>query len=144
MTLTLGPILHAAGIDPREALVIRHTFVPVHDDSGNPGIHAGSSDEEILAYTGEQPAKTRRFPAVPPPFWAVFLKEGGHSARFWAVVENHGEISNDGLLRFFDLTVSERMADLKDRLVIGWKVPIVWRMKGTTAAEYPVLEAPDA
>lgn len=144
MTLTLGPILHSAGIDPRHAQVIRHTYKDFHEDSGRPGIHANSSDEEILAYTSEFSAKPRRFPADPPPLWVIFLKDGTRSARFWSVVANRGEIANDGTLRYFDVAVTERMTELKDRLVIGWSAPRAWRVKGTTAAEYAVLEAPDA
>ena len=143
MTQTLGSILHSAGIDPRDAQAIRHSYVPWHEDSSKPGIHANSSDEEILAYTSEQSATSRRVPAVQPPLWVVFLKDAGRSARFWSVVENRGEIANDGTLRYFDLAVTEQMADLRDRLVIGWSSPIVWRIKGSTVAEYPVLEGLD-
>ena len=144
MTLTLGPILHSAGIEPSDAQVIRHAYVREHEDTGLQGIHADSSDEEILSYTSQQSAQPRVFPLVPPPIWVVFVREGGDRARLWSVVENRGEISNDGSLRTFDLVVSEHMADLRNRLVIAWPAPRSWWLKGATAAAYPVVEIADA
>lgn len=144
MTLTLGPVLHSAGIDPGEALVIRHAYVREHEDTGLPGVHADSTDEEILDYTGRQSAKLGKFPVAPPRIWVVFVKEGGNRARLWSVVENRGETSNDGDQRMFDVVASEQMADLRNRLVIGWRSPRTWRVYGTTAAAYPVMEIADA
>lgn len=103
-----------------------------------------STDDEILAYTSQQSAKPRVFPVDPPPIWMVFVREGGDRARLWSVVENRGEVSNDGALRTFDLVVSERMADLRNRLVIGWRSPRTWRLNGPTASGYPVMEIADA
>lgn len=144
MTLTLGPILHSVGIEPGEAHVIRHAYVPVHKDTGEPGIHADSTDDEILRYTSQQSAKPGGFPLVPPGIWVVFLRESGRRARLWSVLENRGETSNDGVQRTFDLATSEHLTDLRDRLVIGWRSPISWRIHGTTAADYPVVEIADA
>jgi hypothetical protein len=144
MMLTLGPILHNAGIDPGDALVIRHAYVREHEDTGLPGIHADSTGEEILDYTSQQSAMPRIFPVHPPRIWVVFVREGGDRARLWSVLENSGETSNDGRLRTFDLNVSELMADLRNRLVIGWRSPRTWRLNGTTAAAYPVKEIADA
>jgi len=92
--LTLSPVLLDAGIYPASALVIRHAYVREHEDSGLPGIHADSTDAEIIAYTRNQSADTKRFPAVPARYWVVFIKEGGDQARLWSVVENRGEVSN--------------------------------------------------
>lgn len=144
MALTLGPILLDAGIELPHALVIRHAHVRQHEDTGFRGIHAESTDAEILAYTRNQSANTQRFPAVPPRFWAVFIREGGDQARLWSVVENRGEISNDGERRVFDVVVSEHMEDLRDRLVIGWRSPRTWWMRASTAAGYPVVGIADA
>lgn len=144
MTLTLGSILLSAGIDPAGAQVIRHSYVREHEDTGLQGIHADSTDQDILRYTGEQSAKQQVFPAVPPPIWVVFVREGGDRARLWSVVDNRGEVSNDGTLRSFDLAVSERLSDLRNRLVIGWRSPRTWRLNGPTAASYPVMEIADA
>ena len=65
MTLTLGPILHSAGIDPADTLVIRHAYLRVHAYSGRHGVHANSTDDEILQYTQEQSTDPRRFPTTP-------------------------------------------------------------------------------
>lgn len=126
MTLTLEPILRGAGIDPRTTQVLRHAYVREHDDTGLRGIHADSTDEEILTYTSIQSVNPRIFPLTPPPVWVVFVREGGDRARLWSVVENHGEISSDGRLRTFDLTVTDHLADLRNRLVVGWRSPRTW------------------
>lgn len=93
MTLTLDAILRSAGIDPADAQVIRHAFVREHEDTGSPGIHADSTDDEILTYTSQQSAKPRIFPMDPPRVWVVFIREGGDRARLWSVLENRGEVS---------------------------------------------------
>lgn len=144
MTLTLGAILHSAGIGPNDAQVIRHAYVREHEDTGAQRIHADSTDDEILRYTRHQSSDPRRFPLSPPRFWVVFIREGGDRARLWSVVENRGETENDGARRSFDLAVSEHMADLRNRLVIGWRSPRTWRLNGPTAAAYPVMEIADA
>jgi hypothetical protein len=143
MTLTLGHILQSASIDAVEALVIRHAYVREHED-GRPGLHADSTEAEIISYTSEHSSNPRIFPASPPQFWVVFLPEGGDRARLWSVLENHGETSNDGALRTFELSTTEHLQDLKSRLVIGWRSPRTWRLTGSTAANYPVAEIADA
>lgn len=144
MGLTLEPILRSAGIRPEEAMVIRHAYVREHEDTGLVGLHADSTDAEILHYTARQSTKQRVFPATPPKVWVVFVREGGDRARLWSVVENHGEVSNSGALRTFDLRVSDQLDDLTNRLVIGWRSPRTWWINGTTAARYPVIEVADA
>ena len=144
MTLTFGPILQSTGIQPIETMVIRHAYVRQHEDTGLQGIHADSTHQEILHYTSRQSAKSGIFPAAPPPIWVVFLREGGNRARLWSVLDNHGEVSNDGTLRTFDVGVSEHIADLRNRLVIGWRSPRTWWLRGLTAAAYPVAEIADA
>lgn len=144
MALTLGPLLLDAGIDPSQALVIRHAFVTESDEGGPAGLHADSTQPEILAYTATQSADTRRFPAQPPRFWVVFIKEGGDQARLWSVVENRGEIARTDVRRRFDIVETEHMTDLRGRLVIGWRSPRTWRMNASTAASYPVFGIADA
>ena len=143
MSLTFAQIMLSADIDPADTLVIRHAYVREHED-GTPGIHADSTTDEILAYTSEQSANPRVFPAVPSRTWVALLPEGGDRARLWAVLHNHGESSNDGMVRRFELQPCEQLLDLRDRLVIGWRSPRTWRINGTTAASYPVAEIADA
>ncbi|WP_036318646.1 GIY-YIG nuclease family protein [Microbacterium sp. B24] len=144
MPLTLRPLLVDAGVDPSQALVIRHAFAQESEESGLTGLHADSTHAEILDYTRNQSTDVRRFPAVPPPLWVVFIREGGDQARLWSVVENRGEIARNGILRTFDLIETEHLSDLRNRLVIGWRSPRTWRMNATTAAEYPVVGISDA
>lgn len=123
---------------------MRHAYVREHEDSGLMGLHADSTDAEILEYTRTQSAVTQRFPTAPPRLWIVFIREGGDQARLWSVVENRGEIANDGVLRTFDVVQTEHMADLRKRLVVGWRSPRTWRMNAATAATYPVVGIADA
>ena len=129
MTLTLSHILASAGLEPLNTLVIRHAYVREHEDGSAP-IHADSSDDDVLAYTREQSSNTRTFPKNPAPVWVVFLPEGGDRARLWSVLTNHGEVSDDGTLRTFELTSSNILEDLRNRLVIGWRSPRTWRLGG--------------
>lgn len=144
MPLSLGPLLLDAGIDPAQALVIRHAFAQESEESGLTGLHADSTHAEIFEYTRRQSANTRSFPAVPQRVWVVFIREGGDQARLWSVVENRGEISNNGIIRTFDTVETEHMADLRNRLVIGWNSPRTWKMNAMTAARYPVMGIADA
>ena len=144
MTLTLAPILLSAGIDPTQTLVIRHAYVREPEDSELQGLDADSTDEQILYYTSRQSREPRRFAASPARHWVVFTPDGGGRARLWSVVENRGEISDSGLLRAFDLVVADQLADLRSRLVIGWRSPRTWWLSGSTAAAYPVIEIADA
>nr|WP_202387344.1 GIY-YIG nuclease family protein [Nocardioides flavescens] len=141
--MTFADVMAGAGVDPAETLVIRHAYVPVHDD-GTHGISAASSDEDVLAYTSNQSLQTRTFPASPPRVWVVFLPEGGDRARLWQVLVNCGETSRDETSRAFHLEVAEEMADLRNRLVIEWRSPRTWRVNATTAGAYRVLEIADA
>lgn len=143
MSLALAPILGSAGLDPAQVLVIRHAYAR-EDETGIRPIHADSTHTEILTYTGAQSAKPGVFPRIPPRIWIVFIRESGGRARLWSVVENHGQISNNGVIRTFNLARTETMADLRNRLVIGWPAPRAWRIRGTTAARYPVMEIADA
>ena len=139
--LTFASIMASAQIDPAEALVIRHAYVRQHED-GSTGLHADSTDAEILAYTSVH--TSRQFPAAPPRIWAVFRPEGGDRARLWSVVVNHRLLALNGNERKFELEVSDLMNDLRNRLVIGWKSPRTWCLKATTAGTYPVMEIADA
>lgn len=122
--------------------MIRHAYVKEHRD-GFRGIHADSTDAEILEYTRGY-SVTGQFPVTAPRYWVVFTKEGGNQARLWSVIENRGEVSNDGVLRKFDISESGHMSDLRRRLVIGWRAPRAWWMRGATAASYPIEGIADA
>lgn len=139
MALTLGPILADAGIDLTDAITIRHAYTT---EPG--GIHADSTDDEILTYTAEQSTSTQKFLAVPPRYWVVFIREGGAEARLWSVVENRGETWNDGTRRGFDVVRTDHMMELRNRLVIGWRPTRRWWMRAATAATYPVNSIADA
>lgn len=90
MTLTLDAILRNAGIDPADSQAIRRAFVREHEDTGMPGIHADSTDEEILSYTSQQSARPHTFPTTPPPVCGRFSSEraaiGPGSGRCWKTV----------------------------------------------------------
>lgn len=143
MTLNFASILSSAGIDPAEALVIRHAYVGEHED-GTVGIHGDSSDAEVMAYTRVQSVSPRTFPTAPPRLWIVFRPEDGDRARLWSVLVNQGETSRSGLTRTFALRHSDMMSDLRNRLVIQWRSPRTWRINATTAAAYPVAEIADS
>lgn len=142
--LTFHSIMVSAGLDPARVLAIRHAYIQEPKASGLQGIHADSTDAEILFYTSRQSATPRRFPATPPGHWAVFIPEGGDRARLWAVVENRSELPRSGPLRAFELEISPHLEDLRKRLVIGWRPARRWWINGTTAADYPVAEIADA
>lgn len=142
MALTLAPLLIDAGIDPAETIVIRHAYVPFHENTGIRGIHPNSTDTDVLAYTSNQGVVG--FPARPPRYWVVFIKEGGNEARLWSVVENHGEVGGDGSRREFALSQTDLMDDLRSRLVIRWNAPRSWWMRAVTAGPYPVTGIADA
>lgn len=59
MTLAFASILSSTGINPAETLSIRHAYVPMHADR-TPGIHADSSDTELLNYTRVHSVKAPR------------------------------------------------------------------------------------
>lgn len=144
MTLTLDVILRSAGIDPAETQAIRHAYAKGPITPAPTGIRPDSSYAEIFEYTARQDANPRVFPARPPKYWVVFLPEGGDRARLWSVLEYRREISDDGVTRTFELVETELLTDLHNRLVVGWRSPRAWRLNGTTAATYPVMEIADS
>lgn len=142
MTLTLDTLLKLAGIDSAEAIVIRHAYVALHEDTGYRGIHPNSTDAEVLAYTSNQ--SVNGFTDCPPRYWVVFIKEGSTEARLWSVVENYGEVGSDGVRREFAVARTDLMGDLAGRLVVRWSAPRRWWMRAATAGTYPVTGIADA
>lgn len=94
--------------------------------------------------TSTQSRDTKVFRAKPGRYRVIFLPDLGTRARLWAVVENLGEIANDGPLGEFELRVLPRaLSDLVGRLVIQWASPRAWWVNGTTGQKYPVIEVAD-
>lgn len=141
-TFTLGTALREAGLDLDDVMVIRHAYVPIHKD-GEVGLHATSTDGEILQYTSRQSRSTNTFPSTPARYWVVLLPDGGSRARLWDVLELVHEIDNDGAHRLFKLRSTGLLADLRSRLVLAWPLPRRWWVKGPTGAKYSVVEVRD-
>jgi hypothetical protein len=92
--LSLGHILHAAGLDDLgEVILLRHTIRPK-----DPASLRELSEQGVLAYTRIQTRKTNIFPKEPPPLWLVFVAEGerGTHSRFFTAYENGGELADEG------------------------------------------------
>lgn len=145
MTLTLGDVLRSAGIDPSDAQAIRHAFVREHEGTGLPGIHADSTDDEVLDYTARQSASPRIFPATPARMWVVFPPRGRRPRPplVGAREPRRGlERRRAAHLRPGRLRAPGRPEG--PGLVIGWRSPRTWRLNGPTAAGYPVAEIADA
>lgn len=121
MALTLGPLLLDAGIDPKLALVIRHPFVREHEDNYLLGIHADSTDAEILEYTRSQSLNTMRFrPPSRRNGWSSSEKVPTrlNSGLLWRIVRKRLTTVSFACLTSSNL---KHMADLRGRLVLGRK-----------------------
>ncbi|MEQ6900328.1 GIY-YIG nuclease family protein [Nocardioides sp. YIM 152588] len=139
-TFTLGDALAKTGIPLNDMMAIRHAYVKIHKD-GDPGIHADSTDDEILAYTSTQ--SLTGFAKKPPRYWVVLLPGQGNRARLWRIVENLGEAPPSESRRTFGLRDLDLLPDLMGRCVVQWGSPRAWWVHGTTVANYPVLDIAD-
>ncbi|WP_247826753.1 GIY-YIG nuclease family protein [Arthrobacter antioxidans] len=138
--LDLGHLLRAAGVDPDDVVVIRHTARGLSADN------AVAWGESLRDYTRTQGRRHSKLPKVPPRMWLVFLGTTGLLGRFITAYENHGEIESEGtdVQRFFDLTPSDVFSAHKDRLVIEWTAdPVNWAKVGEQAENVPVIEIAD-
>lgn len=138
--LRFGDVLRATGTDAEEVLVLRHTYRP-------DGLQAPTNPERVLAYTRSQYIEPRKFPAIPPRWWCVFMAEPGLRSRLECVYENHGEVAAERTAtnRFFDLRPSDLLSSMWGRLVIEWsRDPVNWAKSGPRAATFPVVEVADA
>lgn len=143
-TFTLGDAIAKTELPVADTMVIRHAYVKLHKD-GTPGINGDSTLEQVLTYTSSQSRDTKVFKKKLARYWIVFLPELGTRARLWAVVENLGEIHNDGPSREFKLQVlPDTLTDVAGRLVIQWASPRAWWVNGTTGQKYPIIEIADA
>ncbi|WP_400160412.1 GIY-YIG nuclease family protein [Arthrobacter sp. BPSS-3] len=138
--LKLGHILHAAGLTPEDAMVIRHTLNP-----GGLATREVAMSAQLLAFTREQ-GINNKVGKEPPKIWLNFLASSGRRARFITAFENHGEVLEERTdrVRFFDLKSSEVFSAMKNRLVIEWTGDTVnWAKTGPAIASLPVVEIAD-
>lgn len=138
--LKLGHLLQAAGLDPSDVVVIRHTPKGLVADG------AVAWGESLRDYTRTQGLKNSKLPLVPPRIWLVFLGSTGRLGRFITAYENHGEIESERThhQRFFDLSPSDVFSAHTDRLVIEWSGDAVnWAKVGHQAESFPVIEVAD-
>lgn len=141
--LTLGHLLDAAGIDPAEVVVLRHTYS--NDEAVAPQRPQDVTSSSVLEYTRCQHIgnKLGRNPAR---IWLVFAAVGGRNSRLVAVYENGGELIDQRTesIRYFDLRETDLLGSLVDRLVITWsKDTINWAKRGARASAFPVVEIAD-
>jgi hypothetical protein len=138
--LTLGHVFAAAGLDPTELVVLRHTYT-----RGGLETPADVTPEKVLEYTRRQ-GINNKLGKTPPPLWLCFMADGQRRSRFLVAYENRGEVLEErtGDLRYFDLRPSEALASLSDRLVVEWSNDAVnWAKGGTLASPFPVIEIAD-
>lgn len=140
--LTFGHILASAGIDPKEVVVIRHTYTADGLQS-----EADLIPEKLLAYTRAQGAgPNHKLGRVPRALWLCFMADGKRRSRYLVAYENHGEILEERTedLRFFDLRPSDALCGLVNRLVVEWsKDAVNWVKSGESASAFPVVEIAD-
>lgn len=140
--LNFGHVLEAAGLDPAEVVVIRHTYTA--DGLRN---ESDLTPEKLLAYTRAQGAgPNHKLGKVPRRIWLCFMADGKRRSRFLVAYENHGEVLEERTeaLRFFDLRSSPALASLTNRLVVEWsKDAVNWAKTGESASAFPVVEIAD-
>ena len=144
MVLTLGPLLIDAGIDPARALVIRHAFAQESEESGLTGASCRLDPHGDLRVHAPTVRQHQELPGRASTSMGG-LHQGGR--RPGATVVGGGaprgdlhERNHPNLRR----AETDHMADLRNRLVIGWQSPRTWRMSAATAARYPVVGIADA
>lgn len=138
--MRLGLLFGAAGLDPDDVVVIRHTPKGLAADD------AVAWGDSLLKYTRSQVRRNSKLPKVPPKIWLVFLGTTGRHGRLLTAYENHGEnlAESNADDRFFDLTPSEVFSAHRNRLVIEWTGDTVnWAKTGQQAALFPVVEIAD-
>lgn len=141
--LTFGHVLQAAGIDPADVVVLRHTYTAQ-------GIRGPEdlTEDRLLEYTQWQPVGNKLGPR-PPRLWVIVVADGQRRSRLLTVYANCGEaLARRGLeqqeSRLFDLRPTEALSALAGRLVIDWSRDAVnWAKTGAQAASFPVVEIAD-
>lgn len=119
--LTFGHLLAAAGLDPRDVVVIRHTYTP-----GGLQSEADLTPERLLSYTRRQgTGPNHKLGKVPRPLWLCFMADGRRRSRYLVAYENHGEV-------------------VADRTEVEWsKDAVNWAKSGESASTFPVVEIAD-
>lgn len=138
--LSLGDLLHIAGLDPDDILLLRHTFT----DSGLRS-SADLAPEPLLTYVRRQ-EHGNKVGRVPPRLWLNFIADGKRRSRFVAAYENAGERIEERTdqFRYFDLSPSPALEALTNRLVVEWPADAVnWAKRGMAAAAMSVMEIAD-
>jgi hypothetical protein len=138
--LTLGHLFTAAGLDPDDILVLRHTYTPTGLASA-----ADVTQDNVLQYVRRQ-GITNKVGSNPERLWLNFLADGARRSRFLYAYDNHGEVVAERTAdnRFFDLRPSPVFAALHDRLVVEWSGDAVnWAKRGPLAVAFPVVEIAD-
>lgn len=141
--LTLGHVLLAAGVDPSDVVVLRHTYT-VHGLRDRDDLTV----EKVLDYTRHQPVGNK-LSRNPPGLWVVVVADGRRRSRLLTVYENHGEhrqgaVDPGSESRVFDLRPSQALSALVGRLVIEWSGDTVnWAKSGLQAVDFPVVEIAD-
>lgn len=138
--LRLGHLLQAAGLEPDDVVVIRHTLT-------TDGLASQYEAEgpKLLTYTREQGLRNK-LGQTPPRLWLNFLATTGRRARFLTAYENHGEVPAERtqVHRYFDLRPSPVFSAHAQRLVIEWTADTVnWAKAGKHALAMPVVEISD-
>lgn len=141
-SLTMGDLFAAAGIDPGEVLLLRHTnLMP------GPNGPADLSPAAILAFVREQAVKGSKFSQNPSRIWLNFTAVVGNRCRFIGAYENHGEAlgQRTATERYYNLVPSPCLASFTDRLVIDWTGGTInWARAGGVAVGFRVTKIADA
>lgn len=138
--LRLGHILAAAGLDPGQVLVLRHTL-----SSDGLVTTADLEPVPLQAYVRRQTIGNK-VKQNPPNLWLNFLADGARRSRFLTAYDNHGEVISERShpYRYFDLRTSDSLARLRGRLVIEWSADAInWAKSGKVASNFPVVEIAD-
>lgn len=135
---TLADVLHDAGLNPLDVLLIRHTYKA--DGLKSP---KALTPELVRSYTRGQLVKPGKFPQTPPRWWVVMIADGGQRSRLYTVYENLGEVRAErtSIDRFYDIHETDLMADVRGRLVIEWPRDMInWAKSGSQADRMPIVE----
>ncbi|MCQ9162954.1 GIY-YIG nuclease family protein [Arthrobacter sp. STN4] len=139
--LTFGDIVEASGVDPREILLLRHTYNA--DGLAGPADLTPEKIHESVRWQGVR----NKVGKTPPKYWLNFVAAGGRRSRFLFAYENNGEIKDmrTADMRCFDLRPSPFLSDLEGRLVVEWsKDAVNWAKPALDCGGFLVTEVADA